>query len=308
MKVVVTGGAGFIGSHIVDSYVAAGHEVLVVDNLSTGARKNVHQQAQLYTLDILDPSLPKVFSEFSPEVLSHHAAQVDLRLSVEDPIMDARINILGIVHVLEACKKARVKRVIFASSGGALYGEQETFPAGESHPTRPESPYGVAKLTGEYFLSYYQKVLGIQYVAFRYSNVYGPRQSALGEAGVVAIFVDRLLQGKTATINGDGKQTRDYVYVSDVLQANLLALETSFSGALNIATGVETDLETLFALLREQIDSNARVTYGPRKLGDVARSCLDSSRARELLGWSPRMALDAGLDETIRYYRRSRAS
>jgi len=307
MKIVVTGGAGFIGSHVVDAYIARGHEVAVIDDFSTGSRAHLNHRATLYALDILDPSLPKLLSEISPDVLSHHAAQMDLRRSVADPLHDARINILGLIHLLEGCKDLGLKKVIFASSGGAVYGEQEAFPATEDRPTRPSSPYGVSKLTGEHYLGYYQKAFGIPYIALRYSNVYGPRQSTAGEAGVVAIFIHQLLQGKTPTINGDGKQTRDYIYIGDVVEANLRALETSYTGALNIGTGCETDVLTIFHQLRDKAGSRVKAIHGPPKMGEQRRSCLDTSRAEEVLKWSPRTSLSAGLEETVAYYRQVQA-
>ncbi len=305
MKIVVTGGAGFIGSHIVDAYIAAGHDVYVIDDLSTGDRKKLNERAAFYAMDILDPAIPKVLSEISPDILSHHAAQMDLRRSVADPIYDARVNVLGLIHVLEACRSAGLKKVIFASSGGAVYGEQETFPAPEDHPKRPVSAYGVSKLSGECYLAYYHRLFGIPYIALRYSNVYGPRQRADGETGVVAIFIRHLLAGRAPTINGDGKQTRDYVYVGDVVEANLLVLECSYTGTLNIGTGCETDVVTLFHLLRDKTGFDATPLYGPPKVGEQRRSSLDVRRAREVLGWIPRTSLSAGLERTIEYCRQA---
>ena len=304
MRILVTGGAGFIGSHIVDAYIAAGHEVSVIDDLSAGKRQQVNPRAVFHLLDIVDPKLPKLVSDFSPDVICHHAAQMDLRRSVADPLFDARVNILGFIQVLEACKGPGLKKVIYASSGGAVYGEQETFPAPEDHPTRPASPYGVSKLSGEHYLAYYHKVFGIPYIALRYSNVYGPRQSATGEAGVIAIFIGRLLKGEPPTINGDGKQTRDYVYVGDVVEANLLALKSSYIGPLNIGTGQEADVLTLFGMLRDKTQSDVKsALYAPAKLGEQKRSALDIRRAREALGWSPQVSLSQGLDETVESYR-----
>src|SRR5690349_7295674 len=253
MRIVVSGGAGFIGSHIVDSYIAEGHEVFVLDNLSSGQKANLHPKAKLYSVDILDPNVPGMIGEIRPDVLNHHAAQMDVRRSVADPVFDARINVLGFLNLLEAGRTAGLKKVIFASSGGAMYGEQEKFPAPEDHPTRPASPYGVSKLTGENYLSYYRTTFGIPYVALRYANVYGPRQNFKGEAGVIAIFIDQLLSGQTPVINGDGKQTRDFVYAGDVADANLLALETPFVGGINIGTGIETDLNALYDKLAGQL-------------------------------------------------------
>lgn len=305
MKIVVTGGAGFIGSHIVDAYIAKGHEVFVIDDLSTGNRKNLNPKAEFHHLDLLDPALPELLSRLSPDVVNHHAAQMDLRRSVNDPVFDAKVNILGFLHLLEGCKGSKVKKVIFASSGGAIYGEQEIFPASEDHPKKPASPYGLSKLAGEQYLAYYQMTFGIPYIALRYSNVYGPRQNSLGEAGVVAIFIQRLLEGEAPTINGDGKQTRDYVYIGDVVAANLLALESPYTGALNIGTGNETDVLSIFQLLCQKMGSQVAAVHGAAKTGEQRRSSLDSSRAREKLGWSPRTTLGQGLEKTIEYYRRS---
>ncbi|TAK06568.1 NAD-dependent epimerase/dehydratase family protein [bacterium] len=305
MKIVVTGGAGFIGSHITDAYVAEGHQVFIVDDLSSGDRRNLNPQADFHMMDLLDPALPSLLSKISPDVVNHHAAQMDVRRSVEDPLFDARINVLGLIHLLERCKRVGVKKVIYASSGGAIYGEQELFPTPEEHPKRPESPYGVSKLTGEYYLNYYQSAFGISPVSLRYGNVYGPRQRADGEAGVIAIFIRHLLDNAAPKINGDGKQTRDYVYVGDVVAANLRALEFSYTGAVNIGTGRETDVLELFRLLRERIGSKAVAVHAPAKIGEQRRSCLDISRAQERLGWSPRTPLSEGLDSTIAYYRQS---
>lgn len=306
MKIVVTGGAGFIGSHIVDAYIAAGHQVFIIDDLSGGDRGNLNPKADFHLMDILDPALPGLLVEISPDVLNHHAAQMDVRRSVDDPQFDARINILGLIHLLEGCKRSGVKKVLYASSGGAIYGEQEPLPTREDHPKSPQSPYGISKLTGEYYLSYYQTAFNIPSVALRYGNVYGPRQRADGEAGVIAIFIHHLLAGKSPIINGDGKQTRDYVYVGDVVVANILALKSATTGPLNIGTGHETDVVTLFELLGKGMGSKAAAVYGPAKLGEQRRSSLDISRARERIGWRPQTALSEGLEKTIEYYRRSK--
>lgn len=303
MRVLVTGGAGFIGSHIVDAYVAAGHQVYVIDDLSTGDKRNLNGQTIFYPIDILDPGLPQLLSQVSPDILSHHAAQMDVRRSVNEPLFDARVNILGLINLMEGCKGLKVKKVIYASSGGVVYGEQEIFPAPEGHLTKPLSPYGVSKLAGEYYLSCYQHAFGIPYLALRYANVFGPRQRADGEAGVVAIFTRQLLSGGLSTINGDGKQTRDYVYIEDVVAANVLALESPCTGPLNIGTGQETDVLTLFHLLRGKVGTKAEPLHGPPKTGEQRRSSLDISRAREVLGWAPCFSLSAGLDKTIDCYR-----
>jgi UDP-glucose 4-epimerase len=303
MKIVVTGGAGFIASHIVDAYIQLNHEVYIIDDLSTGQNRNLNPSAKVHTLDIADPKASRLIAEIKPQVLNHHAAQMDVRRSVADPAFDARVNIIGFINLLEACKDAGVKRVIFSSSGGAVYGDREPIPATEAHETLPLSPYGVSKLTGELYLAYYAVTYGLPYVALRYANVYGPRQSTKGEAGVVAIFISQLLAGKNPVINGDGKQTRDYVFVGDVVRANIAALDSEYIGAVNIGTGQETDVVTLCERLREGVGSEVNAVHGPAKPGEQRRSCLETSLASEVLGWRPKVALEEGLHQTIAYYR-----
>lgn len=305
MKIVVTGGAGFIASHIVDAYIQLGHEVYVIDDFSTGQRRNLNSSAQFFNLDIADPKVAKAIAEIKPDVLNHHAAQMDVRRSVADPTFDARINIIGFINLLEASKDAGVKRVIFSSSGGAVYGDREPIPASEEHETLPLSPYGVSKLTGELYLGYYHMAFGLPYVALRYANVYGPRQSSLGEAGVVAIFISQLLAGKSPVINGDGKQTRDYVFVGDVVRANAAALDTNYTGPINIGTGKETDVVTICESLREGVGSPVKAIHGPAKLGEQRRSCLMTSLARKVLGWKPEVDLKEGLQQTLAYYQKA---
>jgi UDP-glucose 4-epimerase len=230
---------------------------------------------------------------------------MDVRHSVADPTFDARVNILGFINLLEACKNTGVKKIIFASSGGAVYGEQKVFPAPEGHATEPASPYGVSKRAGELYLSYYYQAFGLPYIALRYANVYGPRQSAKGEAGVVAIFLAALLGGRAPVINGEGRQTRDYVYVGDVVAANVAALQSSFVGPINIGTGVETDVLTIFQHLREAVGSSIEAQHGPPKAGEQRRSCVDAGRAAQILGWRPQMTLKDGLRHTVDYCRKS---
>lgn len=308
MKILVTGGAGFIGSHIVDAYVAAGHEVFVVDHLTSGDRRNLSPKAHFHQLDILDSGAADLIAQIAPDVLNHHAAQMDVRRSVDDPAYDARVNILGFLNLLEAARKAGVKKVIFASSGGAIYGEQEVFPASEDHPRRPASPYGVSKLAGEAYLGYYNATHRLPYIALRYANVFGPRQGLKGEAGVIGIFARQLLSGRTPTINGDGRQTRDYVYVGDVVAANLAALESTHVGAVNIGTGTETELLTLYRKLCDTIGCAIAAVHAPAKSGEQRRSCLDAARACAILGWWPRTTLDEGLGRTVAYYREAKVS
>ncbi len=303
MKIVVTGGAGFIASHIVDAYVARGHQVHVFDDLSTGQTANLNAEAVLHQVDIGGKQAARLIEEIKPEVLNHHAAQMDVRHSVTDPAFDARVNILGFLNLLEASKNAGVKKVIFASSGGAVYGEQEAFPAPETHATNPASPYGVSKRAGELYLSYYHQAFHLPYIALRYANVYGPRQSTKGEAGVVAIFLSALLNGNAPVINGDGRQTRDYVYVGDVVAANVAALGSSFVGPINIGTGIETDVVTIFELLRDEVGSEIEARHGPAKPGEQRRSALDCRLAGQVLGWRPQIPLREGLKKTAAFYR-----
>ncbi len=300
-RILVTGGAGFIGSHVVDRYVADGHAVTVVDDLSTGTRGQVNPKATFHHLDILDPAVDSLVAEGRFDILNHHAAQIDVRKSVADPVHDARVNILGTLRLLDLAHRHGVKRVIFISSGGAAYGEQVRFPAGEDHPLNPVSPYGVGKVTGEHYCYYYRAVHGLPYVALRYANVYGPRQDPHGEAGVVAIFTGRLLAGEPCTINGDGRQTRDYVYVGDVVEANAAAADLggAVEGPFNIGTGMETDVNTLFARLAEATGRQVEPVHGPAKPGEQRRSVIDPARAARVLGWRPRTSLAHGLAATV---------
>jgi len=303
MRILVSGGAGFIGSHVVDAYVAAGHEVFVVDDLSTGKRENLNLQAYFLQADIQEPVVRELIVEEKIEVVNHHAAQMDVRRSVADPLFDARVNILGLLNVLEGAREAKVKKVIFASSGGTVYGEQERFPADETHPTHPICPYGVSKRTGEHYLYFYHVEYGIPYIALRYANIYGPRQDPHGEAGVVAIFALRFLSGEQPMVNGDGKQTRDYVFVGDVARANLAALQVEYTGPLNIGTGGETEVNQLFRMLRELAGSSVPEVHGLAKPGEQRRSVLAWARAAQILNWRPEVTLEDGLRQTVAYFR-----
>ena len=307
MKVVISGGAGFIGSHVVDRCLGAGHDVIVVDNLSTGRRELVPPAARLVTCDIRSPELAAVFADERPQALIHLAAQAEVRRSVEEPAFDADVNVLGTINLLECSRRAGVSRVIYSSSGGAVYGDTDVLPTPEDHPPRPASPYGVSKLAAEQYLACWAGLYGIRGVALRYANVYGPRQSPAGEAGVVAIFSHRLLRGEAAIINGDGLQTRDYVFVGDVADANLLALEhATASGPFNIGTGVETTVVDLFERLRAAVGASVTAQHGPAKLGEQHRSVLATARARAVLGWQPQVALAEGLRLTVRHFAESR--
>jgi UDP-glucose 4-epimerase len=303
VKILVTGGAGFIASHIADAYVAAGHEVVIMDDLSSGKRANLPAAAKFYHADIRTPEAREIIRNERPQVLSLHAAQMDVRKSVADPAFDATVNVLGMINMLEGAREVGVQKVLFASSGGATYGEQEEFPAPESHPHNPLSPYGITKATGEHYLYFYHAVYGMPYVALRYANVYGPRQDPHGEAGVVAIFTERLLANQAPTINGDGKQTRDYVFVGDVVRANLAALERPFVGSVNIGTGIETDVTTLYAHLRVLTGSPHPAQHGPAKAGEQRRSVIAIGLAAEVLGWRPEIPLEEGLRRTVEFFR-----
>lgn len=304
MRILVTGGAGFIGSNIVDNFVQEGHKVTVVDNLTTGFEGNVNPKAKFFKVDIRSAVIDKIFERTKPDVLCHHAAQIDVRKSTTDPIFDAEVNIIGSLNLLNACARHKVKKIIFASTGGAIYGEQDYFPADEKHSATPLSPYGVTKLTIEKYLHFYRETHGIEYVSLRYANVYGPRQNPFGEAGVVAIFAQRLLSGKQAVINGDGKQTRDFVFVADVVESDVLALDYPRSDIFNIGTGNESDVNAVFRILRRKTGSKQKEIHAPAKPGEQQRSVLDSSKAGRILGWKPRVALDEGLARTVEYFRR----
>ncbi|MDI6767139.1 MAG: GDP-mannose 4,6-dehydratase [Bacteroidota bacterium] len=306
MKILITGGAGFIGSHVVDACIEAGHSVVIIDDLSTGDIENVNEKATFIQMDIRDETIDRLFDTHKFDVVIHHAAQMDVRKSVEDPSFDASVNILGTINLLENCKKFGVKKFIFASTGGAIYGEQDYFPADEQHPVSPLSPYGIAKLAVEKYLYYYNAVFGLLYICLRYANVYGPRQNPLGEAGVVAIFSNKMFSGQQSIINGDGKQTRDYTYVADVVRANMLALDYDKSDIFNVGTGIETDVKTLFNLIRKYTGSNCNERHGDAKKGEQQRSVLDYSYIQKVLGWKPTISLEKGLEMTVEYFRKQK--
>ena len=302
-KILVTGGAGFIGSHVVDAYVAAGHEVIVVDNLNTGRRENVHPQARLVEMDLLDPSLVELFQAERPAVVNHHAANPSVSLSVREPAFDARQNILATLNVLEAARQAEVGHVIYISSGGAMYGNPEYLPADEEHPSNPVSPYALSKHTGERYVRLYGLEHGLHWTSLRYANVYGPRQDPLGEAGVIAIFCQNLLDGRALEIHWDGEQTRDFVYVGDCARANLLALEASEHQAYNVGTGVGTSINELFSTLLEVTGYRVEPRRGPRRPGDARDSYLDCTHIERDLGWRAEVSLRQGLARTWDWFR-----
>jgi len=304
LKILITGGAGFIGSHVADLLIKNGFDVCIIDNLSSGKPENVNPKAIFYKCDIRDSKLSEIFQKERPQIVIHNAAQMSVRNSVDDPLNDASINIIGGLNVLEASRKTKVAKIIFASSGGVVYGEQQYFPADENHPTKPISPYGVAKLSFEKYLFYYNYIFGIKYICLRYANVYGLRQDPYGEAGVVAIFSKKLLNNEQPVINGDGKQTRDYVYVKDVATANLAAIRNDFTGEINIGTGIETDVNDIFNILKKAAgQKDLKEVHAPAKEGEQKRSVLSYKKAQEVLGWEPEMELKMGLVETYNWFK-----
>ena len=312
-RVLVTGGAGFIGSHIADAYLAAGEDVWIVDNLSSGRRENVPSKAEFLELDIRDDDVRSLFQEVRFDLVNHHAAQIDVRTSVLDPMKDASINVHGLLNLTEAAMEVGVQRFIYVSSGGVVYGEPEELPTPETAPKSPLSPYGVTKRTGEHYLYYYQAIRGLEYVALRYANVFGPRQDPHGEAGVVAIFCDRLLSGEPLTIFGEGEQTLDYVYVGDVVAANMLASDTLMAEgigldtrAFNVGTGSRTSVNQLADMLESIAGNPCGRNRQPARPGELRHSALNSGRLRKC-GWAPAHTLEEGLRETFDYIANQRA-
>lgn len=303
MKILVTGGAGFIGSHLVDALIERGEEVVVVDNLSTGCRDNVNPQTKLYELNIGDQGLAEVFDLERPDIIYHHAAQIDLRRSVTEPLFDARENILGSLNVIVNSVQYRVTKFIYASSGGAIYGEPQSLPVDENHPINPVSQYGISKHTVEHYLHLYALQYGINYVVLRYANVYGARQNPFGEAGVVAIFARQMLGGKQPAIFGPGNKTRDYTHVSDVVAANLLAMERGTNAICNIGTGVETSDQEIFDAVAEAVGYDDPPLYTSVRPGEIQRMCLDWSRAEQELSWRPKLSLMEGITKTVDYFK-----
>lgn len=303
MKILVTGGAGFIGSHVVDAYLEAGHQVVIVDDLSTGKKENLNPKAKFYQMDILDEKLQHLMQDENIEVVNHHAAQIKVKASLEDPYFDVKVNVLGSVLLLDLCRRAGVKKFIYASSGGAQYGEVEKDPFPETHRSRPFSVYGASKYSVELYADVFAQNFGLEYVILRYANVYGPRQDALGEGGVVAIFTHAMLHGGDFVIFGDGYNVRDYVYVGDVARANRLALDYPHNGVFNIGTGMGTTTNELFEALSQATGYKKPPQKTVARLGDLKKSILDPSQAKKLLKWEPQYDLQAGLKETIKFYR-----
>ena len=307
MKVLLTGGAGFIGSHVADAFLKAGHEVVVLDNLSSGKRENLPAHARLYLLDLGAREVAEVFAAERPDIVDHHAAQISVTASARDPLADARTNVLGMLNLLEACRRFPVKKFLFASTGGAIYGDTDRLPTPEDHPPQPLSPYGIHKWLGEQYLRYYAHQHGLAYTVLRYANVYGPRQNPDGEAGVVSIFLTRLLGGQPATLfaypgEEDG-MVRDYVFVEDVARANLEAAGKGAGETINIGTGVGTTTGALYRAIAEGFPGAPEARRGEARPGDLRRSVLDARKAQKLLGWKPRVSLREGLDRTGEFFR-----
>jgi UDP-glucose 4-epimerase len=305
VRILVTGGAGFIGSHVVDAYVAAGHEVAVLDNFSTGNEANLNSAAEVHRVDLRDQAaVEKVVASFRPEIVNHHAAQSEVPKSVADPGLDAHINIVGGLNLLKASVDHKVKKVIFISTGGALYGEPDVVPADEDHPVRPLSPYGTSKFSFEQYLGTFKRTFGLEFTVLRYANIYGPRQDFYAEEGrVVAIFASRMLESKPVTIDGDGEQSRDMLHVGDAATANLAALERGDGEIFHVSTGVPVSVNDLFRKLAILTDYKIAPNHGPRRKGDVYRIALNNTRARRDLGWEPRVSLEEGLSLTVDYFR-----
>lgn len=303
MKILVTGGAGFIGSHIVDSYLSNGHEVVIVDDLSTGKKEFINNKAKFYKLSIVDKDLKYVFKKEKFDIVNHHAAQMNVRFSVEDPLFDAKTNVLGTLNILENCRKYNVKKVIFASSGGAVYGNKERYPIKEDVERKPNSPYGMSKKTCEDYLFYFNNNHGLNFTSLRYPNVYGPRQNLHGEAGVVAVFMGLLMQNKNVKIYGDGEQIRDYIYVKDVVDANNIVLDKGNNDCFNIGTGIPTTVNHIYKKSKKIIGSKGDGVNVAPKEGDVLKNYLDCEKAKSLLKWQYKVKLDEGLNLTYEWFK-----
>lgn len=303
-KILVTGGAGFIGSHVVDLFVEQGYEVVILDDLSTGRASNINPAAKFYKMDIRDPKVREVFETERPDFVSHHAAQMDVRRSVVQPLFDADVNILGSINLIEAAKAVNVKRFIYISTGGAVYGEPERVPVEETDPINPICQYGASKHTVEHYLFMYHYNYGLKYTVLRYPNVFGPRQDPHGEAGVVAIFTGKMMAGEQVVVNGDGEQTRDFVYVGDCARANFLAATVDHApGIYNIGWGLPTSVNDIFSTLAKVTQYGLQVQYGPAKVGETRHIYLNASKAKKDLGWMPTISLEDGLTKTVEYFK-----
>ncbi|MBU7319642.1 NAD-dependent epimerase/dehydratase family protein [Paenibacillus oleatilyticus] len=303
MNILVTGGAGFIASHIVDALIEAGHRVYVIDNLSTGNREHLNEQASYYEVDILGEQIAEIFAETKPEIVIHHAAQIDVQTSIQNPMFDAKVNILGTIALLEQCRNHGVRKIIYASSA-AVYGTPEYLGVDERHPLRPLSFYGISKHTPEHYIEAFSHLYDLDYTILRYANVYGIRQDPKGEGGVVSIFVDKLLRGEQPIIFGDGEQTRDFIYVKDIVSANMAALEKGSRGLFNVSCNEQTSVKELLQLMSELCGATFAPEYRAPRPGDIVHSRLDNTAAAQLLDWQPRYSLRDGLKETCDYYRK----
>jgi len=305
-KIVVTGGAGFIGSHVVDLFLAKGFEVVVLDDLSSGKLSNLNPSAKLYQMDIRSPEVRDVFGAEKPDYVSHHAAQAEVRRSVAEPLFDAQVNILGSINLIECAREFQVKHFIYISSGGAAYGEPERLPCDEEHPVNPICPYGASKHTVEHYLYMYHANYGLNYTVLRYPNIFGPRQNPQGEAGVVAIFAGKMLAGEPAIINGDGEQTRDFVYVGDCAHANYLAVTVDHQpGIYNLGWGRPTSINEIFDTLAKVTGYSHPAQYAPAKLGETRHIYLNAAKAARALGWTPTLTLEEGIEKTVAYFKNS---
>lgn len=303
MKVLITGGAGFIGSHIADACIAAGCHVTILDDLSTGNENNIPSKARFVKMSVLDPDMKALFLSERFNAVCHLAAQMDVRKSVEDPVFDATVNVLGGIRLMDACIQSGVTKVIYSSTGGAVYGEPEFLPVTEDHPIRPECPYGVSKHTVEHYLELYSRLYGLSYTIFRYPNVYGPRQNPRGEAGVNAIFIGKLLQGEVPLIYGDGEQVRDYVFVKDIARANVIGLEKGEGQILNLGSGIGTSVNQICDMLGRIMNVSQKPRYAPARKGEIQQIYLDASKAEQEIGWKPSVTFEEGLKATVQYFR-----
>ncbi len=303
MKLLVTGGAGFIGSHLVDRLIKNGNKVVVIDNLSTGKKENLNKKAKFYKIDICSPKISQIFRNEKPDIVFHYAAQIDIEKSIKNPIQNAKVNILGSLNILENCREFGIKKFIFASSGGAIYEKPNIFPTPEKYFADPLSPYGIAKLSTEKYLNYYYKTFGLPFISLRYANIYGPRQMSKGEGGVIAIFTDKMLSNRRAMINGDGKQTRDFVYVEDAIEAGVLAMEKNKVGIFNISTAKEINIDIIFKKIKKLTNFNCKKIYSLNTIKEQKRSCLDFQKAKKELEWKPKYFLDKGLQITVNWFK-----
>jgi len=303
LNILLTGGAGFIGSHIADLYIDEGHDVIIIDNLTSGIGENIHTKARFIEADIATADFDKILRGLKIDVINHHAAQIDVRTSVADPVTDLRANVEGTVRLLEFAVKNNVNKFMFASSGGAVYGEQTEFPADENHTKSPLSPYGISKLTAEKYIKFFSMYHGLPYSILRYSNVYGPRQSLKGEAGVVGVFCKKIATGEKAIINGDGKNTRDLVYVEDVASANLKAMKSNLNCTINISTKKEIDINTVYEEIRKCFGSDAKPEHGPEIKGEQKRSVIDNRLADVTIGWKPLHDFGSGIKKTCEWFK-----